>query len=520
MIKISLNVVIFMLLLTIGVSAYDDDPVSGFDNTGWNPPLSTDALTTDSCCTYDSAEYHKNWDYSKSCNHGQCGHTGVDIGMGHVSVGDSVYAIANGTIIGRRLQCTGDTSKYNMSVTFIRHSTSDGEDFIGIYGHMRPKGVDCNNVKTNSEFTYDGWKYYSSTKKIPISKGEVVGKLVRFGDVHLHFGLAKGYTSYNTLISGWGRYSGATPPSHFINPETYLVTKSPERNFWTGNGSIISHHAIISNGVSRANINDSEYPYGITQDVTVSHSRMNRQPIGFFQWQISDRCSKLKIDYEGNSKANITIGAWNSRSGDLMFKNVSLPFILGESNTGLSFKKDGTGWYVVAVRLNDPISSSGNRISATCTNDNSTTVENSKKLKDRNIFVGDYHWNGNGSIISRIYEKSSNIDYSIAPFGDWPFGAFKDVSVVHKSQAKPVVFFQWMSSNTCKEITIDAPNLPNSEKGVALEYKSWSDPSETGMSGTLPLTLSSDGRLWTVLKVQFLHPVSEDARVYAICKNF
>jgi len=456
--KIKVIIATLMVLLSSNVFSYDDDPVSGFDNTGWNPPLNNNALTTDNCCNYDSSEYHDNWDYSDSCSGSECGHTGVDMGMDNVSVGDSVYAIANGTIIGRRLQCTGSTGTYNMSVTFIRHSISNGEEFIGIYGHTKPKGVDCTNVSDNSEFIYDGWRYYSSTTKIPISKGQAVGSLVKFGDTHLHFGLAKGNTSYATLSAGWGRYTGSTPPSHFIDPEDYLASKSPKRNFWTGNGSLISHHAITfsSDGVSRANVEDGEYPYGITKDVTVAHNKTEKA-IGFFQWQVSDSCENLKINYSGNNQADITIGSWGTRKNDITFKDVSLPFVLGESNTGFVFNQNGGGWYVVSVRLNNEISSSGDRVSADCSEDTPTTVSNNKKLQNRNVFIGDYHWNGNASIISRIYEKSANINYSVSEFGDWPFGAFKDVSIAHKSQAKPVVFFQWMSSDTCNEILIDAP---------------------------------------------------------------
>lgn len=74
--------------------------------------------------------------------------------------------------------------------------------------------------------------------------------------------------------------------------------------------------------------------------------------MGFFQWQINeDGCSRLKLDApslaNSEKKVNITMGTWDSRRYDITFANVTLPFVLGNSNT--NFITSNGSWYVVKV---------------------------------------------------------------------------------------------------------------------------------------------------------------------------
>lgn len=196
--------------LITGAHAYTDIDVEGFDNTGWETPIDSADMTTAACCNYDSTVYRNTWG---------SGHTGVDIGMDHVSEGDEVYAIADGTIIGRKLHCNvGNTSTYNLSLLLVEHSTSNGDTFTAIYGHTAPDGMSCDSITS---------KYNENTTEVAVHKGDVIGHLKTYNDVHLHFGLAVGATTA-TIFSSWGRTTEATMPTHWRDPENYLKNHSPE----------------------------------------------------------------------------------------------------------------------------------------------------------------------------------------------------------------------------------------------------------------------------------------------------
>lgn len=196
--------------LTSNSYAYIDIDVDGFDNTGWETPLSSTDMTTDTCCNYDSETYRET---------SGSRHTGVDIGMGHVDEGDEVYAIADGTIIGRKLHCNiGDPDNYNLSVVLVEYTTSTGENFTAVYGHTAPDGMSCDGITS---------KYNEDTTEETVRAGDVIGHLKTYNDVHLHFGLAVGATTA-TIFQAWGRTTDTTMPDHWRNPEDYLSDHSPE----------------------------------------------------------------------------------------------------------------------------------------------------------------------------------------------------------------------------------------------------------------------------------------------------
>ncbi|OQW90529.1 MAG: hypothetical protein BWK78_06775 [Thiotrichaceae bacterium IS1] len=281
--------------------------------------------------------------------------------------------------------------------------------------------------------------------------------------------------------------------------------------FWTGNGSIISYHR------QRANTSDDQYPYGIEKDLTTLHPG---SPVAFFQWQVTKgSCDRLSIFAKSPNdvkRADITVGSWDSRSSDRLFENVSLPFVIGEGNTGIAFPD--AGWYVVSVAFKDAVTQFSS-LYAECT---SQSPSYQQSVAGKPVLLnGGYKWNGNASIISRLFshlygQNGQNFG------GEWPFGVFHDVTKVSPSPEKPVVFFQWMASDMCTSLTIDSPDLGYSEKQVKISSKQWSSSSYDTQSGTLPMTLynSNVGSPWRVIQVAFESPVSKTASVTAKCPGF
>ncbi len=292
--------------------------------------------------------------------------------------------------------------------------------------------------------------------------------------------------------------------------DIYCPLPNDTTAYWTGNASIISYHG------EDANQENYDYPYGITHDVVALHPQSNGQPVGFFQWQVSKgSCDRLKIDTDilpvSEKNVDITFGVWSPRDFDLTFENVTLPFILGEENTGYTFSDDDNQWFVVGIAFRNPLSESA-KLEASCTSDFPTS--NSYTMDKSIILEGDYKWDGNASIISGMFTPLAN---------DERFAVFKDVTQIHPSSEKPVVFFQWMSSDKCKRLTIDTPELNDSEKKaqkVQLGIKAWNSESYRSSSVTLPYTLNSKGT-WNVIQVAFDNPiVDKPVLVKASCPGY
>lgn len=449
-------------------------------------------------------------------------HPGEDWNLGAGDAGQAVYAIANGVV--EEISSVGSTINNRGWKIIIRHRLPDDSYVYSIYLHVT-------SHDNNGTLTYNEGDF-------PFSEGDTVDKGDIIGSVatgmtavpdHLHFEIRSNFTSGADLYANANRNGYYT---HDESTHTSMTKSQIETSFQTmkddgifdpsdfiddhrriyplvGNGSIISYHGEQRYLVSL----DAEYPYGITQDVTHSHSHYQKQS-GYFQWQASSSCSALEIDFNGTSNnTNITVGHWSNRNNDVTFKNVNLPFVIGESNMGVNFNYDGNDWYVVSVGLD---STASERISATCVNSYPSTHSGLTTRGDL-VLIGEHQWNGNASIISRTFKEYSDVNSS--NIDSWPFGAFKDVTFVHKSQYKPAIFYQWMSSEECKQITIDAPSLSSTEKQVTIGTKGWSSSNYSQYSTTLPATLSSS-KVWTVIQVLFDNPVSESARVYARCSGY
>lgn len=469
-------------------------------------------------------------------------HPGEDWNLPNGDAGEAVYSVADGKIVYLRTTYPNTTS-YGWTIV-IEHKLPDNSNIYSIYTHITSDN-NTNGAITNSSNKSD-FRY--QVGKI-VHRGDLIARIAdKTSADHLHFEI-RNKIDLNDLYpndNGHGYYShdqsiiykktitkenvlrafenmredGILDPSDFIDDHRDIYP-------WVGNGSIISYHGESHDSYLSG---DSQYPYGITQDISRTHTQTNLnsnnipnlfKQAGFFQWQVSTSCEKLKIDHSGlNNNVDLTIGYWGSREHDITFKNVTLPFILGEENTGYHFNNNGRDWRVVAITFNKSTinysntSDIPNTLSATCTNESESTF-NGTKLRNQHIMIGEHQWNGNASIISRIFKDYSTNLYSGTD--NWPFGAFNDVTMVHKNQYKPVVFFQWMSSDICSELEIDVA-LDSSEKQVTLGIKNWADNTYSNQKVTLPYTVKSE-RLWSVIKVAFDEPVSKDARVTARCKE-
>ncbi|HID98726.1 MAG TPA: CHAP domain-containing protein [Thiotrichaceae bacterium] len=284
---------------------------------------------------------------------------------------------------------------------------------------------------------------------------------------------------------------------------------------WQGNGSLISYHGRLLPHAA-----GQDWPYGITQDVVKLHPSSNK-PVGFFQWQVNEtNCQNLRLEAKGlSSPVDVTLGSWKTRDDDITFANVFLPFVLGRSNTDNRFEMNDGKWYLVKVAVHQPLNQEI-KLNAECTTATPTDISYRRGGGEARIMKDGYQWQGNASIISHMFrhqwhksENSSDID--------WPYGVFRDLSKVHPSSEKPMVFFQWQRDTVCSRLTFDA-ELGHSEKQVDIHVKNWSAPNNDATVHrrvTLPYTISDNSTEgnWRVIQIKFLKPVSSHARVTAKC---
>jgi hypothetical protein len=376
------------------------------------------------------------------------------------------------------------------------------------------------------------------------TSGQYLGDIGREDNETIDAKSARTYTfSKSTIISDPGdyqlqiKYESASagiswdeiPAGSYTNPLKVRIiqgtTTQPDDSnnndySWTGNGSIISYH-----GSHRDIPTDGDYPFGITQDVTVLQPNLTN-PVGFFQWQADkQQCNRLEIFTNNTSvqRANITLGPWSSREKDVIFRNVTLPFVIGENNTGFSFGAGDSNWYVLSVAFNGRVSEK-TELYAKCTT-RSTGRWYDSQGNYPVILDGGYQWNGNASILShrfrtRQYDSKSS---------DWPFGAFQDVTQVRPSSNKPVIFFQWHLSNSCQQLNLKAVNQDgySRNESVKISAKYWNGSQSKTVTQRLPVTfypssagLNSSSGNWIVLKMAFERPVTETIRIEATCPGF
>lgn len=206
-------VLIALLLLFLTVSTAEGQSSPKRTSTGFYWPTGTDSLGNyagwlyDGCPwsqhpygTYDSNLYHIGWDIQ-------------------ANVGDPVYAVADGEVIGISsgpfsgwpYNATDVKSKDNIGV-LVKHQLADGTDFIAVYGHI------IANVNQHDHVT----------------AGKPFGKIGPYGEQsHLHFGIRPGTSTDGDL----GRMTcpqqkpqngiDGVPTNGFVDPIAWIKTKSP-----------------------------------------------------------------------------------------------------------------------------------------------------------------------------------------------------------------------------------------------------------------------------------------------------
>ena len=175
-----INTLFLTILLGIGYAGQYTLNDSIFIDKGWGKPLDR-TLYTSTYYDYDSPVYYNNFGFR---------HGGVDI---VANLNEAVYAIDDGVVkkIVKR-----DSSTYNLSIIYVKHTTADGSDFLVLYGHVYAK---------SGLYTGD-----------TVSKNEYIGNIKRYGSPdHVHFGISTNLNDYT--YDRWGGIKGG-----IVNPIDYL----------------------------------------------------------------------------------------------------------------------------------------------------------------------------------------------------------------------------------------------------------------------------------------------------------
>ncbi|MBL4633465.1 MAG: hypothetical protein JKY56_06325, partial [Kofleriaceae bacterium] len=114
---------------------------------------------------------------------------------------------------------------------------------------------------------------------------------------------------------------------------------SVDGHTWNGNASIISHSSGDKTG------------YGLNYDIANIHPSSEKNPVVFFQWEVSAADGKtLEISAPGMTGATVTYGSWGERGNDIT-ETVTLPYTIDPAKDGKSVQ-DGT-WYVIKVAFSE-----------------------------------------------------------------------------------------------------------------------------------------------------------------------
>jgi len=166
-----------------------------------------------------------------------------------------------------------------------------------------------------------------------------------------------------------------------------------------------------------------------------------------------------------------------------------------------------------------------NELITTINQEHSTSAYGAQKVVEYvTNRLGNYSWNGNGSIIS--YHGRD------LPTNGWrAFGIIRDTVQLHKSSGKPVGLFQWQVNKTsCNKLKLYAEDLPSSKNSVDITIGTWSDRSSdiTFSNVKLPFVLGKANTgwgarfemgngSWYVVKVALRNVLSQNVELNAIC---
>ena len=129
-------------------------------------------------------------------------HLGVDF---RKNEGDAVYAISDGTVIYSRTDASGyGCSRTPGGAMVVKHQTSDGKDFIALYGHVKNMKRNGSEVKAGEQIAAIGPCFQNIT--------------------HLHFGIHPN-GDVSSLLKAYS--SSRTNTLGCVDPLNFIETKSP-----------------------------------------------------------------------------------------------------------------------------------------------------------------------------------------------------------------------------------------------------------------------------------------------------
>jgi murein DD-endopeptidase MepM/ murein hydrolase activator NlpD len=136
-------------------------------------------------------------------------HLGQDM---EANEGDNVYAIADGEII---YVSVSDWGEGNFGL-LIKHKLNTGEEFLALYGHVRPNSGDLRRTISGPV-----------DPPIPVMAGEAFATIGPYDSIpHLHFGIHPGV---GVPPSPWGRMPLSQWPNTngFVDPLDWITTRAP-----------------------------------------------------------------------------------------------------------------------------------------------------------------------------------------------------------------------------------------------------------------------------------------------------
>ncbi len=259
--------------------------------------------------------------------------------------------------------------------------------------------------------------------------------------------------------------------------------------FWSGNGSIVSYHAVHQ--IINLYPADIDTLYGINYDVVwirpPAAGDYGVKPVAYFQWQVnSGTCPKLKIDAPPRSinstgcfldssenHVDITVGTWNNRDYDRTISDVSLPFVIDLGQ--FTYATNSGDWWMVQIAFQNPVENKV-RLKAMCTNEPGSP--GSQTLSNPVVYEKQ-KWAGCGSLLSYAFQ-SIDMDQP----GGLPHGSFLDYVYVHPSEENAIGFFQWQYFQNYPCVALDATNttLTPEQKKANIFIRAWDSQGVNGDS--------------------------------------
>jgi len=425
---------------------YDIDSNIFYGN-GWTSPLSG-ALTTSTNYDYDSSVYLSNWGY----HHGAYDFVSV--------LGNPVYAIDDGEVMKVVRKYESDN---NTSIIYVKHKTSNGTEFLALYGHT---------------FAKDGIE-----ASVIVKQGDEIGYITRMATPdHIHFGISTNTNDYT--YSSWGGIKGG-----IVNPVDFLQSnKNTALTYFDGAGSLISP----------SNSGD-----GADTDLDAMHPHSGRLSTVVFQFKYASNCEHIDISSTPTIDAIIQAKYWGEHEIPTAFGG-TLP---------MSVPNKGS-WTVVAVTSTQPLSQKVN-VRATCKSASSPSVNNIITPLSSNetklvALDNDYFWTGTGSIMSYLGTGTGKSSDVVPTF------------ISHKSLSS----FQWYVSSSCPRLYLSADSgnsvAFDSSSGNEVASKIWNASSWTNHSSEcsgLPCTISVPSQGYYIVKVKTNANALNGGLLRADCAN-